>query len=66
MYVMMVVMGDKTWKAFLYSVISIGILEEKANLLGESALMNFMRQNNLYLKRSQGQMSQYSLIYIKV
>lgn len=59
-------MGDKTWKAFLYSVISIGILEEKANLLGESALMNFMRQNNLYLKRSQGQMSQYSLIYIKV
>ena len=59
-------MGDKTWKAFLYSIISIGILEEKANLLGESALMNFMRQNNLYLKRSQGQMSQYSLIYIKV
>ena len=58
--------GDKTWKAFLYSIISIGILEEKANLLGESALMNFMRQNNLYLKRSQGQMSQYSLIYIKV
>lgn len=63
---MMVVVGDKTWKAVLYSVISIGILEEKANLLGESALMNFMRQNNLYLKRSQGQMSQYSLIYIKV
>ena len=64
----MVVVGDKTWNAFLYSVISIGIcfLEEKANLLGESALMNFMRQNNLYLKRSQGQMSQYSLIYIKV
>ena len=60
------VVGDKTWKAFLYSIISIGILEEKANLLGESALMNFMRQNNLYLKRSQGQMSQYSLIYIKV
>lgn len=65
---MMVVVGDKTWNAFLYSVISISIcfLEEKANLLGESALMNFMRQNNLYLKRSQGQMSQYSLIYIKV
>ena len=62
------VVGDKTWKAFLYSIISIGILEEKANLLGESAsaMMNFMRQNNLYLKRSQGQMSQYSLIYIKV
>ena len=62
------VVGDKTWKAFLYSIISIGILEEKENLLGESAsaLMNFMRQNNLYLKRSQGQMSQYSLIYIKV
>lgn len=63
---MMVVVGDKTWKAFLYNVISIGILEEKANLIGESALMNFMRQNNVYLKRSQGQMSQYSLIYIKV
>ena len=30
---MMVVVGDKTWKAFLYSVISIGILEEKVNLL---------------------------------
>lgn len=59
---MMVVVGGQTWRAFLYSVISIEILEETVNLLGWSALINFMRQN-LYLERNQGQIQ---LCYIKV